>query len=228
MKSVKKRFIIFSYSLISVVSLVMSPVLVQAETQYVTDRLVITVRTGESSEYQVIKTLATGARVEVLEKSDSGYSRIRTEDETEGWVRSQYLIPEPTARERLNGIKTELKETKAEFSKLQKTYSSLNKDHVILSKKYAQLNAAKNKQDAELQRISEVAKQPIILDRQNRKLQHANINLEKALQRITQENNSLKDGSQREWFIVGALVLFIGVVLGLVLPKLRGRQSSSW
>ena len=52
--------------------------------------------------------------------------------------------------------------------------------------------------------------------------------LEKELQLIQQENQSLKDRSQREWFIAGAGVLLGGMLLGLIIPKLRWRKKSGW
>lgn len=224
MKSVKTRF---SYILIASLTLSLSPLL-QAETRYVSDHLVITVRTGESSEFQVIKTLGSGERVEVLETSDSGYTLVETADGTEGWVRSQYLQPEATASKKLVTVKAQLEKSKAALKKLKQNYAELNKKYKLTSQNQAKLSADKKRLDAELASISEVAKRPIILDKQNRKLQHANVNLEKDLQRLSQENHSLKDRSQREWFIVGALVLFGGIILGLLIPKLRSKKRSSW
>ena len=92
----------------------------------------------------------------------------------------------------------------------------------------ASLSSEKQQLDSELVRLNEVAKKPIILDKQNKELLEKNVTLEKDLQRLTQENHSLKDRSQREWFIAGALVLFGGIILGLIIPKLRRRKTSSW
>ena len=228
MKLVKHHFLTLSYCLVSSLILVMAPNLVQAETNYVSDHLVITVRTGAGIEYQIIKTLGSGEHVEVLEKTEDGYSHIETSDGTEGWVRSQYLQSEPAANEKLITVNAKLKEVNATLKQLQKKYDSLNSTHKELSKNQAKLSSEKKKLDAEFSRISEVAKKPIMLEKDNRKLRVSNVNLEKDLQRLNQENHSLKDRSQREWFIVGALVLFGGIILGLVIPKLRSRKSSSW
>ena len=73
-----------------------------------------------------------------------------------------------------------------------------------------------------------MAAQPILLDKQNRELKQQNVSLEKELQLIQQENQVLKDRSQREWFIAGAGVLLGGMLLGLILPKLRWRKKSGW
>ena len=200
----------------------------QSQTQYVSDHLVITVRTGQGAHFQIIKTLESGEHVKVLEVTDTGYTQIETSDGVEGWVRSQYLAEEPVASEKLVRAEARLLKTKTALKKLKETYTTLKTEHKSLSTSQAALSKDKKQLDTDLARLNKVAKKPIILDRQNRQLQEKNVTLEKDLQRLNQENHSLKDRSQREWFIAGALVLFGGIILGLLIPKLRGRKRSSW
>lgn len=228
MKLVKNRFLAFPSLLILSIAAMMAPVYVQAETKYVSDHLVITVRTGQGTEYQIIKTLGSGEHVEVLETTENGYSRIETSDGTEGWVRTQYLKSEPAAREKLLNVEAQLKAANKELNKIKQSYASLQKEHKLLARNQQQLSSDKKKVDAELALIREVAKKPIMLERLNKQLQRSNVSLEKDLQRLNQENHSLNDRSQREWFIVGALVLFGGILLGLIIPKLRGKKNSAW
>ncbi len=222
-KLVKIRSFFLSFFLI-----VALPLSAQAETQYVSDHLVITVRTGQGAQFQIIKTLESGEHVKVLEVTDTGYTRIETSDGTEGWVRSQYLAEEPVAKEKLAIAENKLIQTRAALKALKEKFATLSKEHKLLSETQATLSTDKKQLDSELARLNEVAKKPIILDKQNRQLQTKNVALEKDLQRLNQENHSLKDRSQREWFIAGALVLFGGMILGFIIPKLRGRKRSSW
>ena len=56
-----KKLLIFSV-------LALSPLLAAAANyQYVSDKLVITLRTGQGNTYQILKTLETGTRLEVME-----------------------------------------------------------------------------------------------------------------------------------------------------------------
>lgn len=219
----KTRFLIISCLLLSSFSFS-----AQAKTQYVSDHLVITVRTGQGAQYQIIKTLETGTHVEVLEETDTGYTRVKTPDGVEGWVRTQYLADEPVAKEKLELALSQLAKSRDAHKKLKDSYANLSKEHKELSQIQASLSSDKQQLDSELARLNEVAKKPIILDKQNKELLEKNVTLEKDLQRLTQENHSLKDRSQREWFIAGALVLFGGIILGLIIPKLRRRKTSSW
>ena len=76
---------------------------VQAQTRYVTDRTLVELRRGPSIEYLILRNLEAGMAVQVLEQdSDSGYSRVRVQDQgTEGWILTRFLQPEPIARDRL-------------------------------------------------------------------------------------------------------------------------------
>lgn len=64
-----------------------------AETFYITDKISIDVHSKPFAKGDLIKSLPTGAIVEVLSK-EKGYTRIRSQDDTEGWVESKFLSNE--------------------------------------------------------------------------------------------------------------------------------------
>lgn len=205
------------------------PILVEAQTtQFVSDHLVITMRSGQGSQYQILKTLPSGTRLEVLETSETGYSNVRTADGAEGWVLSRYLSPEPIAKEKLAVAQGKLQRLEEKNTELKQNLAALQKNRAELEAERTALVSKTESADAELQRLNQVAAQPILLDKQNRELKQQNVSLEKELQLLQQENQSLKDSSQREWFIAGAGVLLGGMLLGLIIPKLRWRKKSSW
>jgi len=225
---VNKRFLNYLLLSVSIMASTLISTQAYAKTQYVSDHLIITVRTGQGAQYQIIKTLPSGTRLKVLEETATGYSRIETPDGVEGWVRTQYLTKEPVASEKLARVEAQLIKAKTELQKLKEEFTTLTSEYNSLSKEQSSLSSNKKQLDTELARLNKVAKKPILLDKINRELQQRNVALEKDLQRLNQENNSLNDRSQREWFIAGALVLFGGLILGLLIPKLRSRKSSAW
>lgn len=200
-----------------------------ALTKYVGDHLIITLRSGQGSQHKIIKTITTGTKLEILEElPDIGYARVSLEDGTEGWVRTQYLSDTPAAKDLLVRLETryeklkakasttkeELKSLKSEYSKLSKDNSKLDKDHKAL-------------QD-HISRINQVAAKPILLDKENRELKEKNVTLANEMQLIAQENQILKDRSDRDWFIAGGGIMVVGILLGLLLPKLRSGRKNSW
>jgi len=199
-----------------------------AETQYVSDKLRITLRTGQGTEFQIIRALESGAKLEVLEQNESGYTNVKTEDGTEGWVRSQYLIPEPIAQHKLDKALIKLEKYKTQLEALKTERVELRKQRKELSETKSSLSEKSSSLESELARLSKVAAKPILLDKENRTLQQENVKLGKDLQMIHQENQVLKDQSNREWFIAGAAVLLGGILFGLVIPKIRFSKKPSW
>lgn len=203
-----------------------SPVL--SDTQYVSDQLRITLRTGQGSQFQIIRALESGTKLEVIEQTESGYSNVRTEDGTEGWVRSQYLIPEPIARDVLVKTEAELAKYKKQVDKLKTERNTLRIDKKQLLETSHTLSQKKISLASQLDRLNKVAAKPIMLDKQNRELQQKTIRMDKDMQMLHQENQVLKDRSNREWFIAGAGVLIGGILLGLLIPKIRFKKKSGW
>ena len=207
---------------------VLIPATVMAESIYVSDHLVITIRSGKGTQYQIIKTAPSGTKLEVLEETDEGYTYIRTPDGVEGWVRTQYLSKEPIAKVLLERAQARLTKLAEQNSLLKTEVKSLRKEASTLSAENKNLSGSSKSLDEELAHLKQVAARPIQLENENRKLQQANVTLEKELQLLGQENQVLKDRSNREWFVYGALVLLGGLVIGLVIPKIRWKKSSSW
>jgi uncharacterized protein YgiM (DUF1202 family) len=67
------------------------------QADFVTDKIVLEVRSQRLSQGAVLKTLPSGSVVEVL-MTDGAYSRIRTSDNITGWVQSQFLTTEQPAQ----------------------------------------------------------------------------------------------------------------------------------
>ncbi len=207
---------------------VLMPTTVMAETIYVGDHLIITIRSGKGTQYQIIKTAPSGTKLELLEETDEGYAFIRTPDGIEGWVRTQYLSKEPIARHLLEKAQGKLARLTEQNGKLRAEVKTLREKTSTLSAENKDLSGSSKSLDAELNRLKQVAARPIQLENENRKLQQSNVTLEKEIQLLGQENQVLKDRSQREWFIAGALVLLGGLVIGLIIPKIRWKKRSNW
>ena len=90
--------------LLPVIFLLMGSTVCRAETGYVSDMLILTMRKGPGSNYNVIRTLRSNTPLEILEKGETHF-RVRTEEGDEGWVEKQYVTletPKPMIIVRLN------------------------------------------------------------------------------------------------------------------------------
>ena len=80
----------------------------------------------------------------------------------------------------------------------------------------------------ELAEIKRTASSALAIDSENKDLKSRLVALERNLQTLQQENESLKDRTARDWFMLGAGVLLIGILVGLIIPRIRWRKKSSW
>ena len=199
-----------------------------AETQFVSDDLVITMRTGQGNQYEILKTLSSGTKLEILEQTETGYSKVRTESGQEGWIRTQYLTKEPIAAVKLEKAEAKIAKLNEKMASLQEELKTLRKDKIKLDSTYTKLRDEHQSASKELETLSEIASRPKQLATENKelRLQYEKINDELIL--VKQENQVLKDRSKRNWFLAGAGVIILGMLIGLIIPKFRFRKKDGW
>jgi SH3 domain protein len=96
---------------LAILLLLSVPLQAWAESRYVTDKFEVTMRSGQGTSHKILKTLASGSRLELVEEDvENGYTLVRTSDGVEGWVLSRYLINNPVARDQLVRAQAKIKE----------------------------------------------------------------------------------------------------------------------
>lgn len=200
-----------------------------AETAYVSDRLEVTLRTGTSTQHSIVRMLPSGARLEVLETdAASGYSRVRTADGTEGWVLSRYLMERPAARDQLGAATERAASMELRVADLAAQVEALTGERNELQVQRDGLEAEVADLRAELDNVRRVSASSLELDQANRELRTRVAATDQENARLRGEIAELERNTQRNWFLAGAGVLLLGLVLGLVLPRIRWRRRSGW
>ncbi|MET0067714.1 MAG: TIGR04211 family SH3 domain-containing protein [Candidatus Thiodiazotropha sp.] len=218
-----KRFIL------PALCLLLLPALVAAETRYVTDSFQITMRSGESTTHRITRMLNSGSAVNVLATNpDSGYSKVRIGN-TEGYVLTRQLMDEPSARAQLSAMRDEVKALKAAPGELRSNLMDVQKKYNDLLKAHKELQAIKDKQEAELQSIQRTASNAIRISNERNELRKQVAGLTREVEDLKQENRDLSNEATRDWFLIGAGVIIAGILIGLILPHLRfQRRRNSW
>ncbi|MBW2506300.1 MAG: TIGR04211 family SH3 domain-containing protein [Deltaproteobacteria bacterium] len=211
-----------------------------ADTRYVGDELVITLRAGKSSQHKIIKTLKTGTALEVLEE-DETYLKVRIQDGSEGYVLRQYVSSDPPKTQRI----AELEKLNSNLQKKYKTLETTNSDLEMQLKAYREKSGQEisnlrvksteleknleqaltgermmaEKYDALLaqaENVVEIAAERDRLLQQNEKLQAEAATL-------AEKNEKLADARMIKWFLAGGGVLFLGWLIGRISRKKRSR-----
>jgi len=200
-----------------------------AETRYVSDELQITLRSGQSTQHQILRMLTSGTPLEILETADdTGYTRVRTPQDVEGWVLTRYLMDHPSAEDQLANAQKKMARLQEDNKNLQAKLNAVSSDKTSLDKDKGELLAKNGKLETELDHIRKTAADAIAIESEKNRLANEAQTMKTQLQEVQQENLSLKNRSNRDWFVRGAGVVLLGILLGLILPRIRFRSSSRW
>ena len=201
----------------------------QTETRYVTDRTQVELRRGPSTEYRILRYLEAGDRVEVLDKNEQqGFSHVRIDQDTEGWMPTASLIAEPIARERLAVAERNLTTARERVTALEGHTRELERDLAATRAELEQTKANHGTVSRELADIRTASANVVKLRDDNASLQQRLVQRDVEVEQLTADNARLAARSSQNWFVVGAAVLLGGIVIGLVAPTLRRRRRSDW
>ena len=200
-----------------------------AQSAWVTDEFEITLRTGPSTSNAIRLSLSSGSRLEILEEDgEAGYTRVRTSGGTEGWVLTRYLMNEPSAREQLTDLTNQLSSASDEGASLATQLNAIRGEYREAEQQIGRLEREKEVLQSELDEIRRTAANVLAIDSQNDELQEKLTNAEIEIDRLNEEVRALTGQSTRSWFITGAAVLVGGIILGLILPRLRWQRRSRY
>ena len=200
-----------------------------AESVWVSDQFEIMLRTGPSTSNAIQRMLGSGTELESLETdAESGYSRVRTSGGTEGWVLTRYLMGEPPAREQLIRLSSQLTNATARGSSMGSQLQSIESEYQSATRQVAALESERDQLQAELDEIKRTAANVLAIDSQNKDLRQQLTDTEIEVSVLEEENASLNAQSSRYWFIAGSLVLLGGILLGLILPRMKFQRRSRY
>lgn len=219
----------FPIRLFSLFLLLFVGVAAQAQSAWVSDQFEVMLRTGPSTSNAIERMLPSGTALEVVESdAESGYSRVRTAAGTEGWVLTRYLMNEPSAREQLTSLTSRLTSATAEGSSLETQLAALNSEYDAAGRRIAELEREKSALESELAEIKRTAANVLSINDQNKELRDQLASAEIEVATLEQQNRELTSQTTRYWFMTGALVLLVGMILGLWLPRIRWQRKSRY
>jgi len=202
------------------------------ETRYVSDKQYVPLRSGAGNEYRIIhRGLISGTRLSVSRTSGDGeWTEVTSDAGLTGWIRSQYLMSEMPAQQRLSVATRKIEksgEESADLSTQLKTLETEREDLVV------RLDASENGLELvrqELHQLKQISGKAVQLDTSNRRLVEEAENLRSEVEMLQAEKQRLTDKLDNEDFMNGTLAVLLGVIIALVAPRLapKRRKNSSW
>ena len=211
-------------------ALVMATV-ASAETRYVADSLVITVRELPDSTSTHIKNIVTDTSFEVIEESGD-YLKIRLQDGSEGYVKKRYTstaTPKPVLIENLAKKNARLKKQYDDLTaslsdqeatsvtrqkELQSSLGDLKKELARQTTANAQLKSDLAKLDKEYTTLKNNADNVVQIVKKAEKFRAENERILIEFESLQGENAMLLRTAVIKWVLTGAGILFIGWIMG--------------
>lgn len=201
----------------------------RSQSVWVSDQFEITLRSGPSTSNAIQLMVGSGTELEVLQRdADAGYTRVRTAGGTEGWVLSRYLMSEPSAREQLQTLSSQLSSANTSGSSLTNQLSAIRGEYRTAENRIETLEREKSALNKELTEIKRTAANVLSINDENTGLHQQVMDAGIRVDVLEQENRELSSQTKRYWFMTGGLVLVVGIILGLWLPRIRWQRRSGY
>ncbi len=196
-----------------------------AETRYISDQLIVTVRSGKGNQYKILETLPTATPVKVLEDGKT-YVKVITPKGTEGYIQSHYVSKAQPKSYQITQLKKELKALQQQLAEEQQNVQTAQKEANIQKQKITELTQQLDQTRAKLSQTGSDYKallnksdNVLSLSNENDKLIEENHLLNSELLLLREENQKFHRSNMIQWFLAGAGVLFLGWIIGKLSRK---------
>ena len=198
-----------------------------AATLYVSDQLTIPLRRGPSNEYKIINAgLPSGTALEVLQTNEeAGFTQVRTPNGIEGWVPSQYLDTEPSARNRLAAATKRVDALETELKSLRSNFQEQRSARTEAEGRSTDLNKQTEKLQNELAELRRVSAGAINNYEENKQLKTENQSLQSQVSQLSSRVRDLERNTMLRWLLTGGGLVLVGLALGAWI-KSRPKRSN--
>lgn len=224
--------LLYSVGLVLVLLLTLTQRVWAQETGYVSDSLLVPVRSGAGNEYRIVhRGIPSGTTLTVFERSEDGeWAEIETRGGTRGWIPIQYLLTEPPAALLLADRELQLTQMRNEREKLRSTLANSESAASEAGGEISQLQAELDTTKTALAELTRVSGAAIELDTQNRQLTTDLESQRSQAELLRLENVRLQERIDNAQLLDGAFAVLLGVVIAVVSPRLwpRRRRNDGW
>lgn len=203
-----------------------------AETSYVSDKQLIPLRSGPGSNYRIThRGIPSGTKLEISRTSENGeYAEITTVKGTQGWIRTQYLMTELPAQNKVDAAQQKALTLTEQNRTIKAETKTLKQERTELLAQVKNTSGSLDGTTEELAKLKKISGNAEQLDIDNRRLMVASEELRSEVETLEAENQRLQDNLKSKAFMDGAIAVLLGVIIALVVPRIwpTRRKNSSW
>lgn len=206
----------------------------QAQDRYISDVLYVPLRSGMGNQFRIVhRGLASGSQLELVRESESDdgeeWSLVRTTDGEEGWIRSQFLVSEPTAELKLSSAQQRAENAARESQELRNQLSEAEQRAEQLQGELTEVRERYEALQQEHEQLRTLSSDAVGLHDQHQELSENYQMLQTRYDVIQADNERLKRDSRYQDWLFGGGILIAGVLLSLILQAIgKRRRQSEW
>lgn len=195
------------------------PTSLWAKSMYITDRIEVGLRSGTGIEQRIIAMLKTGDRVEWLE-GDKNWSKVKLSDGKIGWLATRFLVDQIRPVSSLDPkLQEELRRLKETNQDLVREKEGLIQEKDRLLQKSEELN--KLSQTLQQQKNTHLSPDLTDLKNKNDQLSKEVAYYKKQIADLGRKEKGPINEDRIKWFLAGAAVLILGLLLGWFIARSR-------
>ncbi len=191
-----------------------------AEMMYIKNIMEVPLRTGKGTEYRIIAMMKSGDSVEIIEQ-DADWSMVKSLNGKEGWTATRYLTSEKPKEVAYETIKASYDQLQADKTQLSTTHETLQNENKRIGE---ELTITKKQLEEISLQYNELKKNSA----EYMQLKKENDELKATLSKQHQDIGYLQTNVTKKeymWFLSGAGVLLLGILLGYNARQNKRRSS---
>ncbi len=196
-----------------------------SKTMYITEDLHVMVRTKPGKRDRIIAMPESGTQVEVLKKSKNGWSRVRLANKKEGWMLTRYLTPGPPSKMVVAKLSTEYEVLKQRVTSLIEENTLLKAEQNDLREALAEQTRGAGALRKSYQELESSSSDVLSLKASHKKASEDLAKRTKRLAELEEKIKGLEKNQNIRWFMGGAAVLLIGLLIGFMARRSKRRSS---
>ncbi|RLB80659.1 MAG: TIGR04211 family SH3 domain-containing protein [Deltaproteobacteria bacterium] len=191
---------------------------------YITDSIHVMLRTSPGFDRKIIAMPKSGTQVEVLEEIDE-WARVRLPNEKEGWVLTRYLSPGPPSKEVIAKLKSENEALARQVKTLAEENTQLKIERNDLGKALSEQTRTAKALRKSFETLKEESSDFLALKAAYEKTSKDLAAKTKRQAELEEKLQALQHTQTLRWFMGGAAVLLVGLIVGFMARRPRRRSS---
>jgi len=196
--------------------------------QYVSDTLrVIPIRAGRGREYKIMTFLPPGAAVTNFAEEDEEWARVSYGPDKEGWILRRYLTNQKPASLLLATAQRQVEEFKKKVDTLSSTNQEYRRGNTSLLSEVSKLTKKVKTLSHDYEKLKTDSAQFLELQEKHETLLKKYKEIKTVYDNQKKNQDLLKRAYTIKWFLSGAAVILIGIIIGMTIQALRNRRRRS-